>query len=74
MAAQLAMRGFNHRPRGVLQHDALHAAGCARVFTDTASGAISDCPQLARVLDTSAPARPSSSGASTASDAHYVTS
>ena len=34
-----------------LQHDALTAAGCARIFSDTASGALRDRPELARVLD-----------------------
>jgi DNA invertase Pin-like site-specific DNA recombinase len=34
-----------------LQHDALAAAGCVRVFSDTASGALDDRPELARVLD-----------------------
>ena len=34
-----------------LQYDALTAAGCARIFSDTASGALDDRPELARVLD-----------------------
>jgi DNA invertase Pin-like site-specific DNA recombinase len=34
-----------------LQLDALHDAGCARVFTDQASGAIAERPELARALD-----------------------
>lgn len=34
-----------------LQRDALVAAGCARVFSDTASGALDDRSELARVLD-----------------------
>jgi DNA invertase Pin-like site-specific DNA recombinase len=35
----------------VLQHDALAAAGCVRVFTDRASGALDERVELARVLD-----------------------
>jgi DNA invertase Pin-like site-specific DNA recombinase len=34
-----------------LQVDALKAAGCYRVFTKTASGAHSDRPTLAQLLD-----------------------
>jgi DNA invertase Pin-like site-specific DNA recombinase len=34
-----------------LQLDALEAAGCDRVFTDTGSGALVDRPELGRVLD-----------------------
>jgi len=34
-----------------LQLDALEAAGCARVFSETASGARSERPQLERLFD-----------------------
>jgi len=34
-----------------LQLDALEAAGCARIFSDTASGALDERPELARTLD-----------------------
>ncbi len=34
-----------------LQHDALEAAGCKRVFTDRASGAVEERPELARLFD-----------------------
>src|SRR5699024_57789 len=34
-----------------LQHDALEAAGCYKVFTDTASGALASRPELGKLLD-----------------------
>ena len=34
-----------------LQHDALEAAGCTRVFTDRASGSAEERPELARLYD-----------------------
>lgn len=34
-----------------LQHDALTAAGCYRIFTDTASGSLQSRPELDKVLD-----------------------
>ncbi len=34
-----------------LQVDALHRAGCIRVFTDTASGSLTERPQLSAALD-----------------------
>lgn len=34
-----------------LQQDALNAAGCYRIFTDTASGSLGTRPELDRVLD-----------------------
>ncbi len=34
-----------------LQHDALSAAGCFRTWTDTASGAVTDRPELTAALD-----------------------
>src|SRR5215207_4277796 len=37
--------------RPELQLDALRAAGCARIFADTASGALDARPELAKALD-----------------------
>lgn len=34
-----------------LQHDALTQAGCYRIFTDTASGALEPRPELDKLLD-----------------------
>ncbi len=34
-----------------LQHDALEAAGCKRVFTDRSSGGVEERPELARLYD-----------------------
>ncbi len=34
-----------------MQHDSLNAAGCLRIFSDTASGALDERPELARLLD-----------------------
>lgn len=34
-----------------LQHGALTAAGCLRIFSDTASGALDERIELARLLD-----------------------
>lgn len=34
-----------------LQHDALTAAGCYRIFTDTASGALQLRPELGKLMD-----------------------
>jgi len=44
-------RVSTHEQDAVLQHDALTESGCARIFTDTASGAIAERPQLAAALD-----------------------
>ncbi len=40
-----------------LQLDALQAAGCERVFTEEASGAVAERPELARALDHGAATR-----------------
>lgn len=34
-----------------LQHDTLTAAGCYRIFTDTASGSLESRPELDKLLD-----------------------
>jgi len=44
------MRGSTNVQDAALQHDALSAAGCWRTWTDTASGAKTDRPQLAEVM------------------------
>src|SRR6478609_6297516 len=50
-AAMLAHREARIIRRGVLQRDALNAAGCDRIFTDTMSGSRSDRPGLEQALD-----------------------
>jgi hypothetical protein len=50
-----------------LQHDALSAANCLRIFSDTASGALDERPELARPLTTFAKATRWSCGGWTAS-------
>jgi DNA invertase Pin-like site-specific DNA recombinase len=41
-----------------LQHDVLKAAGCYRIFIDTASGALDERPALAKVLDQTSASTP----------------
>ena len=57
-----------------LQTDALKSAGCYKVFTDTASGAIDERRELGRLFDQVALATPWSSGALTASAVRSATS
>ena len=45
-----------------LQHDALNAVGCYRIFVDTASGALDDRPSLGRFSINSGQATRSWSG------------
>ncbi|MBR0684262.1 recombinase family protein [Roseomonas eburnea] len=45
--ARVSVLDQNH----ALQLDALRAAGCERVFTETASGARTDRPELARLME-----------------------
>jgi DNA invertase Pin-like site-specific DNA recombinase len=56
-----------------LQLDALKAAGCYRIFADTASGALDERPQLAEVLDQLRPGDTWLSGSSTDSAAPFAT-
>jgi len=44
-------RVFTDEQEFCLQHDALRAAGCARIFSDTASGALDERPKLTEALD-----------------------
>src|SRR5699024_5908171 len=44
-------RGSTVDQAATLQHDALTAAGCYRVFTDTSSGALQARPELDKLLD-----------------------
>jgi DNA invertase Pin-like site-specific DNA recombinase len=44
-------RVSTHEQSTDLQHDALTRAGCARIFSESASGAQRDRPELARALD-----------------------
>ena len=56
-----------------LQLDALKAAGCYRIFADTASGALDERPELAKVLDQLRPGDTPVVGSSTDSVAPCVT-
>jgi DNA invertase Pin-like site-specific DNA recombinase len=43
--------GLHGKQELALQHDALTSAGCLRTFSDTASGALDERVELARLLD-----------------------
>jgi hypothetical protein len=58
---------LHHRPTAAAPGRRPERAGCWRIFTETASGAHTDRPALAQVLDQLRPATPWSSGNWTAS-------
>jgi len=55
LAGMAALLGYARVSTGeqelALQHDALAAAGCLRIFSDTASGSLDERVEVARLLD-----------------------